>query len=171
MKYFSILFIIIILLSSCTVKEKAEGPKIDKLPDIALYNTQISLKAEESEDIVITASYVEYLEDKVEIHDMEFEQLDEKGNLYLVGQAKKGNVDTLTKVMVLSEGAILEQKQEGIRISCDNLEFKYEDAIINSDGRVSLNYGDIALEAIGLSANMNSLSFELGEILKGSIND
>ena len=171
MKYFSIFIIVLVLLTSCISDEKKDGPKIEKLPEIALYNTQIILKSENAEDIVLDADYVEYLENVAIIEGMSFTQLDSNGALYLVGNASNGEINTDTKVMKLSGDVVLSQKKDDLNIECQELEFKYEDAIINTSGDAFLKYNNIEIEASSLSASLNDLSFEVGQIVKGKIHD
>ena len=115
-------------------------------PDLLLKNTDYLMGIAGSEPVLIHATSIEIYQqaDKAYITDLTFSQQGADNNLAFSGSAGTAIIDTDTNDAALSGGVVIQNHQDGMEITAESLNWRYDPQIIEgeADQTVSITYGD-----------------------------
>ena len=168
------LLLLIALLCSCTLDDgtyaESQAAIIER-PDIVLIESTSRLFQEGQEPLVLTAGRLSYwmYEERMEVEELHFTQNSDDGQVDITGSADHARIDTASSIMELSGSVSLSSRSAGLSISGDQLIFDTQEQTIDASGEVHVSFDGGSLRAIGLSADLDSMHMDLGQIIDGEV--
>lgn len=162
--------LLIILLCSCSFVEEEDGEhaKAD-LPDIVLEDTSYTLGQNGENPVYIASERMELWssDNRAETGRITFYQLDDDGDIALRGRADRAEIDTDTKVLMLSGNVLFLSSDGNMRIEADDLVFDSGNEELTAEGTVSVSSEDGTFTGEGFSADLVSSTYTFKSITKG----
>ena len=157
-------------LSSSPFEAESQAAIIER-PDIVLIESTSRLFQEGQEPLVLTAGRLSYWmdEERMEVEELHFTQNSDDGQVDITGSADHARIDTASSIMELSGSVDLSSRSAGLSISGDQLIFDTPEQTIDAPGEVHVSFDGGSLRAIGLSADLDSMHMDLGQIIDGEV--
>lgn len=168
------LLLLLALLCSCTLDDgtyaESQAAIIER-PDIVLIESTSRLFQEGQNPLVLTAGRLSYWmdEERMEVDGLHFTQSSDDGEVDITGSADHARIDTASSIMELSGSVSLMSRSAGLSISGDQLIFDTQEQTIDASGEVNVSFDGGSLRARGLSADLDSMHMDLGQIIDGEV--
>lgn len=174
MKKIPVLFLLLLLLFSCTIERKEEEKK-EKLerPDMILYDGSFRMSLSGQNPILFTSSLLTYysIDEYAEMEDLSFHQKGDDGEIRLQGRSEKAEIDTSRKILVLEGETVLEEMESGLRIETEgSLTYDMENDKVYTDDEVMVEYDKGTFQGTGFFADLRREEYSFTSIEKGNFN-
>lgn len=164
--------LLLVLLVSCK-NEIIETDAI-KYPDISLKGARYLLGREDGDNVLFNAEQMDiYLNEKdAKLKGVSFEQKkDSNGELFVSGTSDNADINTETFLSTLNGNVRITLHEGNNSINTDSINWNKDTQNVTSDGRVELKYGDITIDGINFSGNLQTGTFTFSKIRRGFIKD
>ena len=169
--FFTLLFIV--LLASCSRKQKNDTAPDEERADIYLENTEYVISEDDQEPIFFKAKVLRLFVDseRMIMEDVEFRQKKQGSEeLSISGKAGYIDLDTSEQNVSLHGNVELELHDDDGKINyiyAEKMTWSKYNRIIKADGFVSLKFDNSVIEGAGFTGDLGSMSFSFESIQNG----
>lgn len=168
-----ILALLILSLSSCTMESQLPlSSRTYEFPDVSLTEATYVLGRSGEPKLTITAEKIDIFEknNKAELKQIQFSQLDEEGESLLSGRADSATVNTETYDATLFGNILVTQKEEDFTIEAEQLLWLHDEQLLqsaeNSPVRIVFDGGQ-SLDGRGFKGNLKTGLYEFTGQVEG----
>lgn len=166
-----ILLAVILLISSCSIKDDGEETIVakDSYPDIVMEKTRAQIGQDDGSPIVLEAERMTlYSNDgKAGLENFSFTSYTSSGSIETEGKAEKGEIKLDGSVIELSGSVTFSRPDDNMFITADNLIYNKNNDEISASGHVEVNSGEGTIEGENFKGDLKNKIYSFSSIEKG----